>query len=457
MKLAAAGSLVALVGVSACFEEPSSIDPGTDASSTGTTSMPPTTGPDPDTGTTTEDETTSSSSEGPTSLDDSTTGEPPLACVDGVLDPPLGSGLVETGTAPAGDDFEGSCGGAGSADVAYQWDVPYDGFFVLDTQGSDFDTVLHLYDDCGGTELACNDDAEGVVSSRVVSPFEAGERVLVVVDGSAGESGQAVLSIEPVECPSADLGGQRLPQEFSNVAGTSDHGGICGGDGNPERAFRWQAPQDGLYAFLVDSDAFPPAIYLEEGPICGGTELACNPDAFGHAEVMRELEGGEHVTVLVDSLGGAGDFDIDILLIGDPCPTAPLEPFVAGDIGDYTNTMSASCGPSGFMDGATFSPFGDATYSWTSPGMVGSNSGCDITVVAGFPVALSLQEGTCDGPEAQCAQGLFDDGLGMYTAMVSVGHVPPTDFTVVVTPTTEPFGWIGGAGFTVEVVCWAVA
>lgn len=461
MKLGRTVVLGALGLTTGCFEDPlppidTTSTGASESGETGATMTPPTTdpdstaGPEPSTGSTS---TTTTITTGP----DDTTGEPPLQCADEVLDPPLGSGLVEASTAPGGDDFTGSCGGAGSPDLAYQWDAPYDGFFVLDTQGSSFDTVLYLYDGCDGPEIVCSDDVTGSVSSRVIGPFAEGERVLVVVDGKAGESGDAVLNINPVECPSADLTGQVLPAGFSNVAGTNEHGGACGGDGNPERAFRWQADADGLYAFSVDSGAFQPAIYLETGPICGGPELACNGPAFGHAEVMRVLSAGDYVTIWADSTAGAGDFDIDITSVGATCPELPLDfAGYAGDIGDFGNVMSSSCGASGYMEGAVFYPYADATFAWTSPGMVGSNSGCDITVTAGFPVALSLQEGSCDGPEAQCATGMFDMMTGQYTATVSVGHIPPTDFTVVVSPAAEPFVWIGGAGFEVQVACYAV-
>lgn len=445
----------------ACFEEalPNVNPEPDDSSATGTTTTAPTTtSPDPvtDEGTTIMGEDTTVGPTTGSSGVDETTGAPPLLCVDGVLETAVGSGLVEVPTAAAGDDFTGSCGGAGSSDVAYQWDVPFDGFFVIDTQGSDFDTLLYLRDDCEGDELACNDNAEGSVSSRVVAPFGQDDRVLVVVDGNAGETGTAVLNINPVECPSADLTGQPLPAGFSNVAGTNAHGGACGGDGNPERAFRWQAPADGLYAFRVDSSAFQPAIYLEQGPICGGPELACNPPAFGHSEVMRVLEAGEYVTVYADSTGGAGDFDIDIVGLGGTCPELPLAPgSVVADIGDFSNVMSSSCAPSGWQEGGTFFSHADATFAWTSPGMVGSNSGCEIAVTSAFPVALSLQEGSCDGPEVQCQTGVYDEAAGMYAASVGVGHIPPTDFTIAVSSMGEPWMW-GGTGFTVEVFCFAV-
>ncbi len=449
----------------ACFEDPPPVVESGDSggSTTGSTGGPstdptvdPSTGTTPGTSTTGPDETTTSVDD-TTSADSTTTGEPPLRCIDGILEIPVGSGLVEDSTAPGGDDFTGTCGGGGSADLAYQWEAPFDGFFVFDTQGSDFDTVLYLRDDCMGEELACSDNIEGSVSSEIVAPFSMGDRVLVVVDGNAGETGNAVLNINPVECPSADLTDQPLPANFSNVAGTNEHGGGCGGDGNPERAFRYQAPADGLYAFRLDSDAFAPIAYLEQGPVCGGQELACNPPGFGRSEVMRTLTEGEYVTIWADSNGGAGDFDIDIQAIGGTCPqeTLGFMPFMA-DINSYDNVMSTSCGPAGYQEGATYYPYADATFAWTSPGKVGANSGCDIIVTSGFPLALSLQAGTCDGPEVQCENGSFNMGTNMYEATVSVGHIPPTDFTVTVTPIAEPFGWFGGSGFSVELGCFAV-
>jgi len=451
-----------LLLVTGCFEEPAPPPPSMpdDSGSTVADTMPTTTGVDDTTGpgpATTADPSTGPDPTDTLGLDDTTTtGDPPLPCVDGVLDP-LGAGVVQESTAPGGDDDQSTCGGAGSPDLAFQWDVPYDGFFVLDTDGSDFDTVLYVLEDCGGSELSCSDNAEGTLTSEIVAPFTAGQRVVVVVDGNAGETGNAVLNINPVECPSADLSGQRLPATFSNVGGSNDHGGACGGDGNPERSFRYQAPAEGLYAFRVDSDDFQPVVYVEAGPVCGGQELGCNPPGFGRSEVMRSLAEGDYVTVVADSTGGTGDFQIDVVQMGASCPEQPLAGTAVGDINDHINTMSTSCAPPGYQEGAVFYPYADATFSWTSPGKVGTNSGCEIIVSSGFPVALSLQQGTCDGPEVQCETGTYDMATNTYQASVGVGHIPPTDFTVSLTPSAAPFSWPGGPGYTVEVQCFAVA
>ncbi|MBX7077891.1 MAG: hypothetical protein K1X88_01810 [Nannocystaceae bacterium] len=408
-------------------------------------------------------DTTASASD--TQADSSSSGGviEPLPCVESVLDPAVGSDLAHAMTQSAGDDDAASCGGSGSPDVAYEWRVPYDGFFVLDTQGSDFDTVLYLRDGaCDGPELACNDNGEGVGYSSITGPFSADQRVVVVLDGTAGESGTAQLNINPVECPSADVSGQSLPQGFSNVAGSNEHGGSCGGDGVPERAFRWTAPADGLWSFRATSSDFVPSLYLETGPVCGGPLLGCNADAgIERGEVVRNLVAGEYVTVWVDSVGGSGDFDLDIVSLPTTCPLQGYDgqnPYTdVIDDGQYVDHMTTSCGADGYLEGPAVITNPDVTLAWTSPGMVGANSGCDIVLTSGFPAALALQQGHCDGPEEQCANSVFDAGTMSYGTTVSVGHIPPTDFTIVISPIGPSFaGWVS-SDFSLEIQCWAIA
>ncbi len=439
--------------------ETSPTTPTTDPSTSGPTSDDPTS----DTMPTTDDTTSSMTS---TSLDDSTgstSGGPEiLECVEGILRPSVGNGLAQANTDVTGSDFEGSCGGVNTKDVAYQWMVPFTDFFVLDTQGSNYDTVLYVLDDtCDGPELACNNDAEGSVSSRIVAKFHEDQRVVVVLDGNAGESGTAVLNINPVECPSADLTEQALPATFSNIAGSNNHEGSCGGAGNPERAFRYTAPQEGLYSFRVTSKDFVPIAYLEDGPVCGSPRLQCNRTAPSEAgsEVIRRLAAGQSATLIVDSDGGTGDFEVDITEIGLACPAEPLSsgPPLTRSINNYDHAMTTSCGPSAELVGAQADPYPAATFSFTSPGQIGTNSGCSIDVVSGFPAALSLQRGSCDGPEEQCETTSFDNGQQRYTASVTVGHIPPTEFTVTLIPTEPTWsGWLD-SNFSIEVSCWAIA
>lgn len=97
------------------------------------------------------------------------------------------------------DDFAPSCMARdGGRDVAFQFTAPETGRYDISTVGSSFDTVLSVRRDCGGAEIACNDDAERgrETGSSLTVDLAACETVILVVDGfSGGESGSVVLRV----------------------------------------------------------------------------------------------------------------------------------------------------------------------------------------------------------------------------------------------------------------------
>ena len=121
-------------------------------------------------------------------------------CAD-CVDVDLGSTepVRTTGTTDgAGFDVGGaSCGGGGDAapELVFRYVAPVTGSYRIDTFGSSFDTLLYVRSgDCGGRELACNDDDSGT-DSRVRINLTAGEVVVIVVDGWASSSGIFALNI----------------------------------------------------------------------------------------------------------------------------------------------------------------------------------------------------------------------------------------------------------------------
>lgn len=408
----------------------------------------------------TTDETSSSSSgPGETGSESSSGGVVLLECVDALLVPPLGEGVASVDTQLNRDDFEGSCGGETAKDVAFQWIAPFTDYFVFDTSGSDFDTALYLLQSCEGEEVACSDDAQGGVTSRIVRRYEAGEQVVVVVDGETGEDGNAVLNVDAVACPSSDLEGEALPGTFTNIAGTNIFSSPCGGDGGLERAFRYTAEDTGLHSFRATSTEFQPIMNLQVGPECGGEDLQCsisNPGEVG-GEVIRNLQAGDAVTLIVDSAAGTGDFELDVEFLKETCPSETLTfAPIGGTISESPHAMTTSCGNIGEFVNGMVDLFGAASFGWTSPGQAGTNSGCEIIVTSGFPAAVSLQAGaTCSGAEEQCSTTTFDGEVGRYVGSVSVGHIPPTDYTVTVTQVAELLTPVFDHDFQVEVACFA--
>ncbi|MCA9562531.1 MAG: CAP domain-containing protein [Myxococcales bacterium] len=79
----------------------------------------------------------------------------------------------------------------------HYWTAPSAGTYRFDTGGSSFDTVLSVYSGCdpSASALQCNDDATNSLTSAVTVSLDAGEGVLLVVDGFGQESGTYTLSI----------------------------------------------------------------------------------------------------------------------------------------------------------------------------------------------------------------------------------------------------------------------
>jgi uncharacterized protein YkwD len=93
----------------------------------------------------------------------------------------------------------GGCGdGLGnSPDSVFVFTAPFAGPYVISTVGSGYDTVAYAIDDsCSGSVLACNDDIDDSLASGFRVQLRDGQRILIVVDGYDGDSGDFVLEIE---------------------------------------------------------------------------------------------------------------------------------------------------------------------------------------------------------------------------------------------------------------------
>jgi uncharacterized protein (DUF779 family) len=262
----------------------------------------------------------------------------------------LGPGVYTGSTADRGGHRAGSCGGYSAPDASFVWTAPAAGTFRIDTEGSTFDTVLYVQEDgtCNATELACNDQALSGNTSELAVALAAGESVVITVDGYLEESGDFVLNIAEVmevqesscvdgfdndgdaavdcdddecdcTCPMDDLGSALGGPVFEGS--TTRRGNLdvsaCGGDFAPDASFVWIAPQTADYRIHTIGSSFDTVLYVQEGDVCGGTELACNDDAVDLQSVVElGLTAGQPVIITVDGFGGAGDFALTI-----ECPT----------------------------------------------------------------------------------------------------------------------------------------
>ena len=130
------------------------------------------------------------------------------------------TGSVSGSTTGAGFDYEASCGyssssnGAASEEMVYTFTVAEEVQAMFSTEGSSYDSVLHVRTDCDDytSEIACSDDiASGIYQSRVELNLDPGTYSVFVdgyLDSVYGQSGDYTLSysLTPNPCTSNPCG-----------------------------------------------------------------------------------------------------------------------------------------------------------------------------------------------------------------------------------------------------------
>lgn len=241
-----------------------------------------------------------------------------LPCVDEILTAPS---IIQSTTLAAGDDEASDCGGAGSEDLVYQLTADVAGFYSFDTTGSVLDTLLYATrGTCTSPIEWCSDDVDpdtNSYQSHIGMYAEAGQRMLVMVDGASGESGSFSLSVgvEPGPCTVTNAM-PSVPSVTSwTTTGASDRtSASCGGGGAPDLRFLWVAPADGTYAISTMGATFDTLLYVLDG-VCG-EELGCNDDDGSGgttSQVTLDLVAGQTITAVIDGWGAmSGDFSLHI-------------------------------------------------------------------------------------------------------------------------------------------------
>ncbi len=238
----------------------------------------------------------------------------------------------------ATNESSSSCGfggDIGGSDVFFSYTAAVDGNGIVDTCGSGFDTMISIYDTCGGLEIACNDDACGLQSS-ITFPIVTGTTYIIRVAGFESAAGNGVLNViglPPVandDCANAIavLDGST---PFNSIGATTDGpGASCGFAADPgsnDIWFTWTAPAGNQLLATIDTcgTAFDTIVTILDG--CNGLEVACNDDSCGLQSSARFVTTpGATYTIRVAGFGGAtgaGTLNIATGEIPPPCLTQP--------------------------------------------------------------------------------------------------------------------------------------
>ncbi|MBN2500379.1 MAG: C39 family peptidase [Anaerolineales bacterium] len=106
-----------------------------------------------------------------------------------------------------GEDMHMSCGVPG-ASVWYTFTPSTSGTYTIDTFGSGFDTILHVFEGTAYNDLSlvdCNDDSQGTYQSKLNAELTAGVTYAINVSGYAGVSGTLDLNVSQFSCDTNTL------------------------------------------------------------------------------------------------------------------------------------------------------------------------------------------------------------------------------------------------------------
>ena len=172
---------------------------------------------------------------------------------DGAID--IAEGVHAFSTLTALTDGYSGCGGYN--DVWFRYTATTTHYAIIGTcDHAAFDTIVTIYDGCGGNEIDCNDDNCGVQSS-IAMMVEAGRSYIIRVAGW-GPDDRGGGSLVIGECQGATITGQ---PESQTVCGSSDP--------NAYVIFRTYAEGTGTLTYQWERDGVP----LNNGPTGTGSQI----------------------------------------------------------------------------------------------------------------------------------------------------------------------------------------
>jgi hypothetical protein len=221
------------------------------------------------------------------------------------------------------------CGGGAPYDIWYAYTATISGLATFDLCGSGFDTRLAIWDACGGTAIACNDD-DGPACPGLQSSIEmnvsVGITYYVQVCGYDTDTGEGDLTISVIDmggsddCANAVAINEVTDLAYSTTFATAS--GInpgCGGGTDPiDIWFAYTATQSGLASFDLCGSGYDSRLAIYDA--CGGTVLACNDDngpacSGQNASIEMEVTIGTTYYVQVGGYNAdAGDGDLTIFV-----------------------------------------------------------------------------------------------------------------------------------------------
>jgi hypothetical protein len=331
-------------------------------------------------------------------------------------------------------------GGAGNSglDVWYTYTATSTGTvdFTV-TSYATGDSTLAIYDACGGTELACNDDAIGLLSQILAFPVTNGTTYKIRLSGwgAPGGQGAGVLNIGAPPPPSGNdtCAGATVVTDGAFTAATGSTTEVtpgCGFGGQFDSWYSYTATGSGVLTVNMCAGASFDTI-LSAYDACGGTQIACNDDFCGlQSQITFPITAGTTYKIALSGYNGqsgSGTITFSSQTGGPPandvCSAAAT--VTPGTALAFDNTLATtdgapgSCNVGGSLDG------NDLWFDYTAT-LTGV---ADIEVLDTFGLGDSTLQvyDVCNGTELACDD---DGGFGLLSRLGGFAVTSGTNYKI---------------------------
>jgi hypothetical protein len=265
------------------------------------------------------------------------------------------SAIVVTAGVPYSDTTVGATGSYWSScafndtlDVWHRFTPTTTGQILISLCGSSFDTTLSVFDGCGGTELACNDDSCGLQSELMVG-LTGGQPYYIRVAGYDGDTGSYTLTVtenvQPPpndECIDAIAVVENTPYEGTTSLATGVSESSCALGDTLDVWHTFTPAGSGYYNISLCDSLFDTTLSVFD--VCGGTELACNDDYCDYQSQlsMSLSEAGVYYIRVAGYGGETGDYMLTVTQEVCESPNEPNGPNPAQGTVDVSTDTTLS-------------------------------------------------------------------------------------------------------------------
>lgn len=230
----------------------------------------------------------------------------------------------------------------GQRSVWYRWVAAESGTVLVDTAGSEFNSILGIYQGAAVnalSEITWNDDDTESLRAKVSFTAVSGQTYYFMVDGFGVEAGSLRLSWRkqvPPPVNDAFSAATQVVNESGMITGSvrgatseTDEPAHAGNGPGQSIWYRWIAPATDAFTFRTTGSAFDTVMGIYAGTSIGSlTEIAANDDGDGLQSVASfDAQQGAQYFIAVDAYGGSLPLGQDASVVLGWERGAPLQPF----------------------------------------------------------------------------------------------------------------------------------